>query len=62
MAETTTAFGAPVGMSLLVGPTGGYALPLVIALVLVTRVGAGLFHWGTTPSGDGSETVGTATD
>lgn len=48
LAETTTAFGAPIGLSLLVGATGGYAVPLVV-LAAVTLLGAGGFYWGTAP-------------
>lgn len=55
--EATTAFGAPLGLNLLVTATGGFDLPLV-GLAAVTVAGAGLFHWGTAPSsagtGDGS--------
>lgn len=51
-AEASTAFGAPLGLNLLVGATGGYAVPLVV-LAAVTLAGAGLFHWGTAPVADG---------
>ncbi len=49
LAEASTAFGAPIGLSLLVAATGGYSVPLV-ALAAVTLLGAGLFHWGTRPA------------
>lgn len=48
IAEATTAFAAPIAMDALVGQMGGYALPL-LALGCLTLVGAGLFHWGTSP-------------
>ncbi|MFB6353578.1 MAG: MFS transporter [Halobacteriales archaeon] len=48
VAEATTAFGAPIVVNLLVGATGGYAVPLAL-LALLTLAGAGLFHWGTGP-------------
>lgn len=47
--EATTAFGAPLGLNLLVTATGGYVVPLV-GLAALTAAGAGLFHWGTAPS------------
>lgn len=51
IAESTTAFLAPVGVDGLVVLTGGHAIPLAL-LGVVTLVGVGMFHWGTRPATD----------